>query len=79
MKTSKDDRDENGILTATAIYIREKSRITELINKITAGIENDCDDIISWADVGSLRHVASQLQQVSDIVNSEGEYAAAGK
>lgn len=62
---------------AAAAYVSEFERINGLLAKISDGIINheNASGQKNWGHVGDLKHLADQLQNLSDQINNEGEYA----
>jgi hypothetical protein len=71
------ERKIENMIRAQAAYVAQFERINGLLAKIHKGIvahENGSDEK-HWGHVGDLGHLADQLQNLSDQINGEGEYA----
>ena len=64
--------------TALDAFIEHKSRIEKMLDRLQKTsadhFENNPDDIC-WGDAGFLADVAGDLQQITDRIFKEGEYA----
>lgn len=73
--------------TASERYDVHKNRILALLKKIEKGLAKDEKEFNgpegfnrkNWGFVGSLNEWADRLQEVSDAMNQEGEYAPENK
>jgi hypothetical protein len=64
--------------TSIDAFIARKAEIDAMLARLQALSDNHFDtppDEVNWSDVGSLRHVAEQLKEITDFVFGEGEYA----
>ena len=67
-------------MTSLEKYEENQDKIKKLQSKINAGLEkHDRKASMSgghdWGFVGDLEYVISQLQEASDFLNGEGDYA----
>lgn len=65
--------------SAQATYILERSKAIELLKRITNKIqvqESTSQEDINWGHVGDMTAIKATLQELSDRMFQEGEYAA---
>ena len=59
-------------------FLAAKAQIDTMLSRLKALSEDHFEthpDEITWADVGTLNHYVSLLQQIADSAFEEGEYA----
>lgn len=64
--------------TALDAFIEHKARIEAMLERLQAASADHFEtnpETLNWADVGSLSDIASDLQNITDRVFKEGEYA----
>jgi len=64
--------------TALDAFIEHKARIDEMLERLQAASADHFEanpDSVNWADAGSLAGIANDLQNITDRVFKEGEYA----
>ena len=65
--------------TSHETYLETQAEIATLLKKIKAGLaehnRREKQNPRNWGYVGDLQHIASELQEVSDFLHNEGEYA----
>ena len=67
--------------TSHESYLETQAEINALLKKIKAGLaehnRREKQNSWNWGYTGDLQHIASELQELSDMLHSEGEYAEA--
>ena len=64
--------------TALDAYIEHKARIDAMLERLQAASADHFEtspDTLNWADVGSLADIANDLQNITDRIFKEDEYA----
>ena len=65
--------------TSHETYLETQAEIDALLRKIKTGLakhsRREKQNSLNWGYVGDLQHIASELQEVSDFLHNEGEYA----
>ena len=55
---------------------KHRTEIAALLERITSGLlENRSSHNATWGDAGDLDHYRARLQEISDSLHNEGEYA----
>jgi len=66
--------------TSHETYLETQTEIAALLKRIKTGLakhnRSEKRDPRNWGYVGDLQHIASELQEVSDILHNEGDYAS---
>lgn len=66
--------------TSHETYLETQAEIATLLKKIKLGMaehsRREKQNPRNWGYVGDLQHIASQLQEASDFLHNEGDYAS---
>lgn len=67
--------------TSHETYLETQAEINALLKKIKAGLaehsRREKQNSRNWGYTGDLQHIASELQELSDMLHNEGVYAEA--
>ena len=79
-ETEMDTTKTTALKTSHETYLETQAEIDALLKKIKAGLtkhsRNEKQNPRNWGYVGDLQHIASELQEVSDFLYNEGDYAS---